>query len=144
MKRIFILIAAVIAVGGIASKYAEAANNNYYVSLSTFEIVGTSTANFTAASILWPNITGDQEWRKLILANTANVAQVITFYENCTDTTTASVYAVITLSTGSAALRTRIINFKSDMFFGGEAETSNLAVKKSSTASDVHMTLFYE
>ena len=144
MKRIFILIAAVIAAGGIASKYAEAANNDYYVSLSTFEVVGTSTANFTLAGLVWVDIAGDQEWRKLTLANTANVAQIITFYENCTDTTTASVYTVITLSTGSAALRTRIINFKSDMFFGGEAETSNLAVKKSSLSSDVHMTLLYK
>lgn len=141
MKRIFILIAVIMAVGMLAPRYSGAANNpRYYVSLSTYAINGT-TETFALGG--YPNIAGKVKVRKLILANSADALQSITFYENVTDTSTGTAFMTVVLSTASSTDRTKVIDFKANMFYGAELELKNLAVTKSSTASDIHMTVLY-
>lgn len=139
MKRFIFGIALLLMAGGVF-----AANNNYYVSVGTNAVVGVSTAPWTAGGLQWPNIIGDVQWRKLILSNSGNVFQEVTFYENCTSTTAASIFTVITLSSSSTADNPVVIDFANKWTGYYEAECSNLGIMKSSTASDVDLTLFYK
>ena len=130
MKKIIRLIAmlTVLASAGFA------ANNNYTVALDTYAIV---TAD-TAASI--PNISGDVELKKVILANTGATIQTISFYEDATSTTAATAFMTIVLeSTG-----TYVYDFANGSSGVNVAECKNLAIKKSATASTVTATVFYK
>lgn len=134
-----VLILGLFAVGfGMLAKPAMAAGSKYYVAATTYAANG-SVADYTLGA--YPNISGNLYVRKLVITNsTATVAQTVSIYDTCTSTTAASLK--FKSYSGAASMvnpAVQVFDFLPQSF-----RLTSPCFNKSSTTSDINITVFYE
>lgn len=109
----------------------------YDVNVSSYDVVGSTNA-FAAGG--YPNWTGSRRIHKILLSNSGNFVQTVTFYETATSTIAASAGLVIYLGAISG-LNAGI--FETTMPFALPLIWTTIAVKKSNANSNVQLHIEY-
>ena len=133
MKKRFMLsflIASLLMVGFVLPVVAD----DFTVALSTYDVTG-STTDFAAGS--YPQVANGLVIDKIEFTNLGATQQTITMYDDATSTSTASACGTY----GIVATAGEMITV--DWPYYNPLKVRNLAVKKSSASSVVHMNIQY-
>jgi len=146
MKKILLVLVLFLTIGFIPK--IVSAGEMYTVALTTYDVVGSSINYYLGA---YPNIAGDIDLGLLMLSVSSNtaydstVAQTITVYNNAGSSTTATL--------GGTAIATFVLPNNAFGFYQPLGVTglnynykiriTDVAIKKSSTKSDVNATFIY-
>lgn len=107
--------------------------DDYTVTLSTYDVVG-STTDYTAGA--YPNIAAGAKINRLIFTNAGSTIQTISCYDTATSTTLAAIsLSVVLPTTGTVQVGYAL---------GAPFIQTNFAVKKSATGSVVTMSVNYD
>jgi len=129
MRRFIFLVMAICLLIVVGIAYAD----DYTVAVTSHNPVGSEHA-FTKGG--FPNITAGAKIDKIILSNGGATAQIITFYDTCTSSMTATVSMTIDLP---AAIGITTI----DLPAHNPLVQTNLGIKKSAAGSAVNANIIY-
>jgi hypothetical protein len=136
MKKLFLSLIML----GIFAVVASADFKKYTVSASTFPVTGNSTYQISSLGVMTPNIAGAARIGKLIISNSDDTTvQTVTLYTLGASSRTITAIGVINFGAGDQSAPFVLECNTSDMI-----AVSGFAVRKSTTASDVNVTVFYK